>query len=101
MHTFQLGIWDRIVDDHNGARLRPERRDGVQGDPVVDTIGRWRHNDVAAGADSLLESAIILNQRISRAQHCLRVDGIFRIIDVMMTIAGIGRGLELGGVGTL
>jgi hypothetical protein len=50
VHVFQLGIRERVVDDHDGARLRSECRDGVQGDPVIDTIGRRRHDDIAAGA---------------------------------------------------
>jgi hypothetical protein len=29
VHVFQLGIRDRVVDDYDGARLRPQRRDGV------------------------------------------------------------------------
>ena len=67
VHVFQLGVRNRVVDDHDGARLGSECRDGVQGDPVVDTIGRRRHDDIAAGTDSLLKSAVILDQSISRA----------------------------------
>ena len=99
MHAFQLGIRNRVVDDHDGARLRSECRDGVQGDPVVDTIGRRRHDDIAAGADSLLKSAVILDQSICRPQDRLRVNRVPGVIDVMMTVAGIGRRLELGRFG--
>src|SRR5262249_250957 len=58
-------------------------------------------DDIAAGADSFLKSAVVVDQRISRAQHGLWVDRVLRVVDVMMTIAGIGRCLELGRFGTL
>ena len=67
MHVFELGIRNRVVNDHDGARLGSERRDGVQCDPVVDPIGRGRHDNIAAGADSLLKGAVILDQSISWA----------------------------------
>jgi hypothetical protein len=98
MHAFELGIGNRVVDDHDGARLRSERHDRVQGDSVFDTIGRRLHDNIAAGADSFLKSAVVVDQGISWAQHRLRVDGVPRVVDV--AVAGIGRCLELGRFGT-
>src|SRR5271166_4362845 len=66
---------------------------------VVAPIGRWRYDDIAAGADALLKSAVILDQRISRAQYRPGIDRILGIVDVVVAVTGISRRLQFRGFG--
>ena len=83
------------IDDHDGARRRPDRGDRVEGRGVLGAIGRGLHDDIAAGADTLLELAIILDRGVARPQCRARIDLVLRAVDVMVAVAGIGRRLEL------
>jgi hypothetical protein len=101
MHALQVGVADRIVDHDDGARLRPHGGDRIEGRRVLGAIGRGLHDDVAARPDALLKAAVILDRGVTRPQRRTRVDLVLRTIDVMVAVAGVGRRLQLGGLGAL
>src|SRR5262249_3169042 len=54
----------------------------------------WRHYDVAAGADTLLQQAVVLNTRVrhhTRASADREAGGV---VNMVVTVAGIGRRLQ-------
>jgi len=68
VHALQLGISDGGVNDDNGAGTWAKRDERVERRCVLGAISRRLDDDVAAGADTLLEGAIILDCRVARTQ---------------------------------
>ena len=94
MQALQLGIGDAGIDDTDGAGCITHLRQHVHQAAVIGAIGAGLHHHIAAGAQFLLQGAIILHRGIRRLQHRIGLIGKARVIDVMMAVAGAIGHLE-------
>ena len=99
MHAPQLGIGDRGVDHDDGACARAKRYERIESGSILGAVGRRLDDDVAAGADALLKGVIIVDRGVARTQGRARINLVLRPVDMVMAVAGIGRRLELWGLG--
>jgi hypothetical protein len=84
------------VDDGYATGGWTDLRHGVERDAVVGAVGRGRDDHVAAGADPLLQELVVGDQGVGGFERRIRRDRIFAVVYVHVTVAGIGRRLELG-----
>ena len=99
VHALEVLGRHGVVDDRDHARRRAELGQRLEMAPVVDAVGRGLHEDVARRPDALLEGAIVHHQRVARAQRGLRIDRVLGVVDVVVTVGGVGRGLQLRRLG--
>ena len=88
MQAFQLRIGDRAVDHADRAAILAHLRQHIQQQAIVGAVGGRLHHHIAAGAQLLLQRAIIADRGIGRRQHRLGIIRKARIVNVMMAIGG-------------
>src|SRR5262249_26345978 len=88
--------------DRNASRRLAELAYGIQRDQVIaecSGIKSRRHDDVARGADAMLQQPVVHYARVLHHLGGRPREGKPRIVNVMMTVAGVLEHRELGNVG--
>ena len=94
VQPLEFGVCDARIDHRNAARARAELRHRVQGAGIVRAVSRWRDDNVARRADTLLEKAIVVDRRIGGPELGVRRDRKAAVINVHVRVAGVRRRLE-------